>query len=212
MSKITVYNLEGKEAGSMELAPEVFGVELKADVVQFVVRAQQANAFIPYAHTKTRGEVRGGGRKPWKQKGTGRARHGSSRSPIWVGGGVTFGPRNTKNPSLKINKKTKSAAARMVLSDKLSGERLIVVESFDGATGKTKQFSELLKKLANGRSALIATADKNQTLQRACSNIPKTNTVLANSLNVRDLLKYQYLVVDKAGVEALTKQYHADNK
>ena len=201
-----MYNLEGKEAGTRELPEAVFGVAVKPELIQSVSRAQMANAFIPYAHTKDRSEVRGGGKKPWKQKGTGRARAGSSRSPLWSGGGVTFGPRNTKNPELKINKKEKQAALRMVLSDKLASGRLVIVDSFEKATGKTAEVAKLLATVAESRPAIVATEKSNPVLTRATSNIPRTNTVLATSLNVRDLLKHRYLIVDNAGIDAIITQ------
>lgn len=207
MAKVTVYNLEGKESGDITLDDAVFGVDVRPEVVQSVARIQQANAFVPYAHTKTRGEVRGGGKKPWKQKGTGRARHGSSRSPIWVGGGITFGPRKEKNTNKKVNKKTKQQAVRMVLSDKVAEQKLIVVDSFSDVSGKTKQIATLLNSVAEGRPALFASAEKNIALTQAAANIQRTNTVLANSLNVVDMLKHQYLVLDKAAVEQLVAQY-----
>jgi large subunit ribosomal protein L4 len=201
-----IYNITGKEAGTRELPEAVFGVVVKPELIQSVSRAQMANAFIPYAHTKDRSEVRGGGKKPWKQKGTGRARAGSSRSPLWSGGGVTFGPRNTKNPELKINKKEKQAAIRMVLTDKLASGRLIIVDSFEKATGKTAEIAKLLATVAESRPAIVATEKSNPVLTRAASNIPRTNTVLATSLNVRDLLKHRYLIVDNAGIDAIITQ------
>ncbi len=210
MSTVKVYNLEGKEAGTRELPEAVFAVPVKSDLVQFVSRAERANAFVPYAHTKDRSEVRGGGKKPWKQKGTGRARHGSSRSPIWVGGGVTFGPRNDKNPSLKVNKKEKHAALRMVLSDKLKNGRLIVVDSWDQVSGKTRDVATLLSTVAEARPAVLSTAKSNALLTRAAANLPRTNTVLADSLSVGTLLKYRYLVVDNAGVDAIIALLNKD--
>ncbi len=201
-----IYTIEGKEAGARELPEAVFGVVVKPELIQSVSRAQMANAFIPYAHTKDRSEVRGGGKKPWKQKGTGRARAGSSRSPLWSGGGVTFGPRNTKNPELKINKKEKQAAMRMVLSDKLASGRLIIVDSFEKASGKTAEVANLLATVAESRPAIVATEKSNPVLTRATANLPRTNTVLANSLNVRDLLKHRYLIVDNAGIDAIITQ------
>ncbi len=205
MSKVAVYNLTGESAGDMELDASVFGVELNSGLVQLVARAQRANAHIPVAHTKGRAEVRGGGKKPWRQKGTGRARHGSSRSPLWRGGGVTFGPTKERNMSLKINKKSKRAALRMMLTDKAAEKRLIVIDSFDGVDGKTKQISTLLEKVAENRPSVIASGVKNDSLRRAAGNLARVNTMLADSLNVGDLLKYRYLIIDKAGIEQVTE-------
>lgn len=205
MSSVAVYNLEGKKVSNMELDDAVFGVEIKPEVVQFVVTAQRANAHIPYAHAKTRADVRGGGKKPWRQKGTGRARHGSSRSPIWKGGGVTFGPTKERNMEKKVNKKTKQLALKMVLTDKAGEQLMFVVDSLATLEGKTKQLATLFKALGvTGRSSIIATGEKNETLQRASRNLERTNTVLANSLNVGDMVQSRFLIIDKAGVEAVT--------
>lgn len=208
MATVKVYNLKGEETGDLKLDDAVFGVEVKPALVQYVLRAQRANAHAPYAHTKDRSEKRGGGKKPWAQKGTGRARHGSSRSPIWRGGGVTFGPRSNRNMKKKINKKENRAAIRMVLSDKVSEKMLLVVDSFEGLEGKTKQLATMLAATpAQGRSILIASGEKNAALTRSVQNLPKTDSTMARSLNVTSLLKNQYLLVDKAGIEALTEQF-----
>jgi large subunit ribosomal protein L4 len=208
MITVSVYNLEGKPAGEMNLDEALFGVELNLELVQHVAVAQRANAFIPYAHTKGRSDVRGGGKKPWKQKGTGQARHGSIRSPLWRGGGITFGPTSERNMNKKVNNKERRKALRMVLSNKTVDKALIVVDSFDGLTGKTKELATLLATLpTNGRSVLIASAQKNDVLRRATNNLEQVNTILADSINVGDLLTYQYLVVDKAGVETITERF-----
>ncbi|MFH1426197.1 MAG: 50S ribosomal protein L4 [Candidatus Kerfeldbacteria bacterium] len=205
MAKVKLYNLDGKASGEIELDDAVFGVEVNPELVQFVVSAQQANAHIPYAHTKQRAEKRGGGRKPWRQKGTGRARHGSSRSPIWRGGGVTFGPTNDRNMTKKVNKKEKRKALSMVLSDKVSGNMFIVIDSIEQLEGKTKQLATVLSALpSKGKSVLIASGKKNAKLTRAANNLPNANTVLADSLSVGDVLKYNYVLIDKDGVETVT--------
>jgi len=182
----------------------VFGVKPNKKLVQSVVRLQRSQSFVPYAHTKTRGEIRGGGRKPWKQKGTGNARQGSIRAPQWRKGGIVFGPRNTKTMNVKINAKERRQAIRMVLSDKAAEQHIVVIESFNDFTGKTKQIATLLQQLpVKTHSALIAAAKKNEPLYRAAKNIEKTNTVLADSVNVIDLMKFQYLVLDQASLESL---------
>jgi len=145
--KIKVYNQEAKTAGEMELSPKVFGVKVNEALVHQAVVTQMANERKVIAHTKTRSEVRGGGKKPWAQKGTGRARHGSSRSPIWKGGGVTFGPRNDRNFKMRINKKMKQGAMFMVLSDKLASNRLVVLDKFSITDFKTKFFNQILTNL-----------------------------------------------------------------
>lgn len=210
MAKVSVYNLEGKELETIEVVDNVFGVAVDKKIVQFVHNAQRANAFVPYAHTKHRGEVSGGGKKPWKQKGNGRARQGSIRSPQWKGGGVVFGPRNEKNPTQKVNVKLRRLALRMVLSDKLSDKRLIVVDSFDPIEGKTKALFNALAKLPTGhKSVLIASGVKTAGLTRAAQNLKKVNTVLATSVNVGDMLKYQYVLLDRAGVEKISTHFAA---
>lgn len=208
MATVTMYNREGKSAGELTLDDAVFGVKPDAKLIQFVANAQRANAFVPYADTKTRGEVRGGGRKPRPQKGTGQSRQGSIRSPQWKGGGVIFGPNSERNLDKKVNKKTRRKAIRMMLTDKLLAEQLIVVDSLDGLAGKTKEFTQLLSALKLKRvSALVASAGKNESLTRAAQNLPKVNTVLADSINVLDLLKYRYFIVDAAGVEKIVAQF-----
>lgn len=191
--------------GTLDLSDDIFAEEVNADLVNFVANAQRANAHVPYAHTKGRASVRGGGKKPWRQKGTGRARHGSSRSPIWRGGGVTFGPSKLRNMSKKVNKKTRRKAIRMMLSDKAANGALFVVDSLADSTGKTKELAELMNTLPmEKQTALVASGEKNENLTRAAKNLEKVNTVMATSVNVGDLLKYRYLIVDKAGVEKMT--------
>lgn len=208
MPNISVYNMEGKVTGELQLADDVFGVAPNPQLVARVATAQRANAAVPYAATKQRGQVRGGGKKPWRQKGTGSARHGSRRSPIWRGGGITFGPTSERNQSQKVNHKERQAALRMILSDKVKERWLVVIDEWSALTGKTKQLVTFCNAVATpDASMLFASAVKNSTLQRAGRNIPKSNTLLADSLNVADLLSYRYLVVDKAGVEKMTAHF-----
>lgn len=208
MKTVDTYNILGEKVGSQELNETVFAVEVKPETVQFVSNAQRANAFVPYAHTKGRAQIAGGGRKPWKQKGTGRARHGSSRSPIWRGGGITFGPTKFRNPFKKVNKKMRRSAIRMMLSDKVEHNAIFVIDSFENMTGKTKEIMTLLEKLPmNKKTALIAVGEKNLLLTRAAQNLEKVNTVLADSVNVGDLLQYQYLIVDSKGIEKMNEVF-----
>lgn len=205
MPKVQVYNVKGEQTGEISLDENVFGVEVKPELIQFVANAQRANTHQPYAHAKNRAEVRGGGRKPWRQKGTGRARHGSIRSPLWRGGGATFGPRKERNMSQKVNIKTRRKAIRMMLSDKVGSGHLVVVDSLQELEGKTKQLAALLAKLPiQNSSALLAVGERNEQLTRAAKNIKRVNTILADSANVGDLLKYSYLVCDTAGVKKMT--------
>ncbi len=200
--------MKGEETGSVDLDKAVFGVVVKPALVQAVARAMRASGAGTFAHTKDRSEKSGGGRKPWRQKGTGRARHGSSRSPIWRGGGVTFGPRSKRNQAKKINRKERRAAIKMMLSDKAAENMVLVVDSLDGVEGKTKQLADLLKALpSSGRSVLMATGGKNEKLTRAAQNIQRVDTTMASSVNVETLLGHQYLIIDRAGIDALTEQY-----
>jgi large subunit ribosomal protein L4 len=149
MLKIKVYNQEGKEVGEEKLDPAVFGVKVKPELVHQAVVAQMAKARVPIAHTKTRGEVRGGGKKPWRQKGTGRARVGSTRSPIWRGGGITFGPRKNRVFAQKINKKARRKALLMCLSDKKASGWMVVLNKLELGKGKTKELVKVLESLGN---------------------------------------------------------------
>lgn len=208
MLKIKVYNMEGAATGEMELNAAVFGVKANPQLVQLVVRAQQANAFVPYAHTKDRSDVRGGGKKPWRQKGTGRARHGSSRSPLWRGGGITFGPTKDRRLQKKVNQKEKRQALFMVLSDKATTNRLVVLEGWQAVSGKTKQIAALLAKLPTKKqSTLIASGAKDVNLVRATRNMLRVQTTLADSLNVIDLLKHKFLLIDKSGVAKIIAHF-----
>lgn len=206
MAKVSVYNKEGKEAGTIELSDAVFAVDPKRSLVHQVYVALTANARQPWAHSKDRSEVRGGGKKPWKQKGTGRARHGSTRSPIWVGGGITFGPRNDRNYKQKVNKKMSKQAVRMCLSDKVRDGKLLVVESLP-EEGKTKQMAALRTVLpGNGKTTMILTEENKANIMRAVRNIPRLDLGRAIDLNVVDCLNHQYLVVTKEGVSILEKR------
>lgn len=208
MPKVHVYNIEGKQTEEISLDETIFGVKIQPELIQFVVQAQRANAHIPFAHTKGRADVRGGGRKPWKQKGTGNARHGSIRSPLWRGGGVTFGPTKDRNMTKKVNQKERRKAIRMMLSDKVAHDALIVIDSFADLTGKTKQTAELLKKLpAKDKSVLIAVGEKNEIVTRSSKNITRLNTILADSINVADLLKFEYLILDKTGIDTIVARF-----
>lgn len=207
MPKVKVYNLEGKKEEEIDLPEEIFAVELKDNLVHQAVVAQLANSRQVLANTKNRGEVRGGGRKPWKQKGTGRARHGSIRSPLWKGGGVTFGPTTNRNYSKKINKKMKTKALFMVLSSKLKSGDLIVVKDLKLKKGSTKIMKDILNNLRIKGKTIIALAKKNDNIIKSASNIPKVLTISSDSLNVVDLLKNRTLITDKRGIEKIQETY-----
>lgn len=206
MLKVKVYNLEGKEE-EMDLPEEIFAVKLKNDLVHQAVVAQFANSRQVLADTKNRGEVRGGGRKPWKQKGTGRARHGSIRSPLWKGGGVTFGPTTNRNYSKKINKKMKTKALFMVLSSKLKDGDFIVVKDLKLKKGSTKIMKGILNNLQVKGKTIIALAKKNDNVIKSTNNIPRVSMISSDSLNVVDLLKNKTLIIDTKGIKKIQETY-----
>lgn len=205
---VKTYNQEGVVTGEMELSPRVFGVKTNPVLVQQVIVALQAQNRKPIAHTKTRGEVRGGGKKPWKQKGTGRARHGSIRSPLWVGGGITFGPRSTRNFAKRLNKKMKTKALCMALSEKLANEHLLVFDAISLAEPKTKRAAAwLAAEPLKRKKTLIVLPDSNENVFRATRNLQNVKTVRADSLSVLDVLGYEQVVIAKASVPMLEKTY-----
>lgn len=208
MAKVNLYKKDGSTAGSLELPDALFAVEVKPAVVHEAVVAQDANGRVRYAQAKDRSEVRGGGRKPWRQKGTGRARHGSRRSPIWVGGGVTFGPTAERNFGKKINKKTRKAAMAMVLSDKVQEDWFIAVEDMNLEDAKTKALADIRAALPGKEtSALVVTTKDEANVVKAAKNLKDTTTISASSLNVRDLLKYQFVIASKAAIDQMKETY-----
>lgn len=207
MPKVNVYNQEGKSVGELELSAAVFGVKPNPTLVHEAVVAARANARKAVANTKTRGEVRGGGKKPWKQKGTGRARQGSIRSPQWVGGGITFGPRAERNFSVKINKKVKRQALFMALSDKVASQKFIVLDALNTELAKTKVAAIAMKKLPLERTVLIVAAGSSPILMRMVRNLPDVTLVSANSVNLLDVLAHRSIVFLKDAVTAFDKLY-----
>lgn len=207
MSKIKVYNMEGKVVSERELAAKPFDAKVNEGLVHLAAEAQMANARVAAGHTKTRGEVRGGGRKPWKQKGTGRARHGSIRSPIWVGGGITFGPRPDRNFSKKINRKTKKAALAMALADKARSEALLGLDSLKVEDGKTKIMAGMLKKLPVGRKVLLVLPKPDALAIRASRNLRNLWTVTAGDLSLVDVLKAETVVTPVETIEMIESAY-----
>lgn len=208
MVSVTVYNMEGQSVGEIALDPRFFDVKVKPSLVHEVVVSQMANSRSAIAHTKDRGEVAGTGKKPWKQKGTGRARHGSRRSPIWIGGGITFGPRNIRNFSKKVNQKVKRTALAMVLSDKVASSQFVVVDTLALENGKTKELAKSLKQLPiSTKKKLIITRAEQKDVARAARNLPHVTTLPVHSLNVVDILRYGSLVISKDALEELPKLY-----
>jgi large subunit ribosomal protein L4 len=212
MASIKVYNLKGKEVEKLDLADSVFAVPLKADLVHQVVTAISDNMRQVLAHTKTRGERAGSGRKPWKQKGTGRARVGSVRTPVWKKGGVAFGPRNDRNFKKKVNSKMNAKAIAMVLSGKINDNELVVVDNLEVKDKKTKEMAKALVNLKIKGKALIAFSQKEKDMRAASRNISKVENILTAQLNVLDMLSSKYLVMSKESVKYLEGKYGQGSK
>ncbi|HBK34843.1 MAG: 50S ribosomal protein L4 [Candidatus Uhrbacteria bacterium GW2011_GWE2_40_58] len=208
MAEVTLYKIDGTKAGSITLDDHLFNIPVSEALVHEAVVYQQANSRTVIAHTKGRGEVRGGGRKPWKQKGTGRARHGSRRSPIWVGGGITFGPTKERNFSTQMNRKARRKALAMVLTDKVVHEFFVAVEQVEVKKGKTKMLKELLSKLPVAEKKTLIVLDvENKEVARAAQNLPNVTTIPVNSLNIVDLLANEYVLISKQTIDTLTNMY-----
>ncbi len=202
MPSISIYNQDGKAVGELALNEALFGLKPNKALVHEVMLAQRNNARRSIAHTKTKGEVRGGGKKPWKQKGTGRARQGSTRNPQWVGGGVAFGPLSERNFSVKVNKKAKRTALLMALSDKVIDKKMIAIESIKTDAPKTKQIAMMIKKLPLERNTLLISASSNPALLRMVRNIQNIKLVTANTVNLQDVLTYRSVAFLKDAVPA----------
>ncbi len=231
MLKAIIYNKDGKDLKEIDLDPQIFEVAINPELVHQAVIAHQANSRQILASTKDKGEVSGGGKKPWKQKGTGRARHGSIRSPLWRGGGITFGPTNNRNFSLKINKKAKKKALLMALSSKAAAKKIIFVDQLELDEAKTKNFFKILEnlKLRNKKvdiakkekkektnvkktgdkekSVLVILPEKNDNIKRSARNISKISIINAQSLNIYDVLKNQYMLMPVEAIEIIKKTF-----
>ncbi|MDP3883167.1 MAG: 50S ribosomal protein L4 [Candidatus Staskawiczbacteria bacterium] len=206
--KISVYNQKGEETKDITLPKEIFEVKFNADLVHQVAVSLMANKRQVSAHTKNRSEVSGGGKKPWRQKGTGRARHGSNRSPIWRGGGITFGPRNDTIYAREIPKKMRRKALFMVLSDKAKNNQLVILESIKLENSKTKEMAKSLGKLpCRDQSTLIALPNYDKKIFLASRNIKKTSIDDARNLNVLDLLNFKYLLLTKDSIKTIEKTF-----
>lgn len=205
MANIAVYNMEGKEVDKIELNDSIFGVEINEHLVHMAVLQQLANKRQGTQKAKTRSEVRGGGRKPWRQKGTGHARQGSTRSPQWTGGGVVFAP-TPRDYSFKLNKKEKRAALKSALTSRVVENKFVVVDELKLDEIKTKKFVEVLKNL-NVEKALVVLNDMDEKVIASAANIPTVKTTQTNELNVFDVLKYDTVVVTKAAVATIEEVY-----
>jgi len=201
--KVAVYNQEGKESGTVTLPKDIFEIPMNADLVHQVLISHTANQRQNSAHTKNRSEVRGGGRKPWRQKGTGRARHGSIRSPLWRGGGVTFGPRNEKNWEKEIPKKMKKKALFMVLSQKAKNNLLVVLDKLEIEKPKTKIMAEIIRELPCGDGTRLILTSDGKNIFLSARNIKRTGVLEARNLNLVDLLNYKYLLVTKESIKII---------
>ena len=205
MATVAVYNIEGKEVDKLELNDNVFGVEINEHLVHLAVVSQLANGRQGTQSAKTRSEVSGGGRKPWRQKGTGHARQGSTRSPQWTGGGVVFAPK-PRDYSMKMNKREKQIAIKSALTSKVQDSKLIVVDEFKLDEIKTSKFAQILDNL-KAPKALVVTKDKDEKVVLSARNIPTVKTTMTNSINVYDILKYDSLVITKDAVAAIEEGY-----
>lgn len=208
--KADLYNKDGQKIGQIDLPSRIFGVSWNADLVHQALRTQAANSRQPLAHAKGRGDVRGGGKKPWRQKGTGRARHGSIRSPIWKGGGVTHGPNKEKVFSLKINKKMRQQAVFSVLSRRLKDGEMRIIDTINVAEPKTKLLVSWLKVFSPKENALCVVGQENKNIYKAANNLPKVSIASARTLNVYDLLRPAMILMDRVAVEEIKQHYHVD--
>ena len=205
MANVSVYNMEGNEVGSMELNDAVFGVEVNEHLVHMAVVQQLANNRQGTQKAKTRSEVRGGGRKPWRQKGTGHARQGSTRAPQWTGGGVVFAPV-PRDYSFKINKKEKRAALKSALTSRVEAQKFVVLDELKLEAIKTKDFVKVLNNL-NVSKALVVMGDKDLNVEKSAANVPDVKTTLTSTLSVYDILKYDTVITTKAAVEKIEEVY-----
>jgi len=206
MPKITVFNTDGKQVGEMDLRDDIFGIEIKEALLHQAVQVYLANQRQGTRAAKTRSEVRGGGRKPWRQKGTGRARVGTIRSPLWTGGGVVFAPKQ-RDYSQKLPKKMRRKALLSALSSKVANNEMIVLDKLSFEEPKTKLVVNVLNNLNVGEKALLVLKGKDETVQKSARNIPGVKTTLVNNLNVYEILKYDTLIITKDAVNAVEEVY-----
>ena len=206
MANVSLYNMKGKEVGTIELNDAIFGVEVNEHLVHMAVVQQLANNRQGTQKAKTRSEVSGGGRKPWRQKGTGHARQGSIRAPQWKGGGVVFAPV-PRDYSFKLNKKEKRAALKSALTDKVQSGNIVVVDELKFDEIKTKKFAEVMNNLKATRKALVVLADNDQNVVLSARNLAEANTTLTNTLNVYDIVNARTLVLTKDAVAKIEEVY-----
>ena len=210
MANVSVYNMEGKEVGTLELNDAVFGVEVNVHLVHMAVVAQLANKRQGTQKAKTRSEVSGGGRKPWRQKGTGHARQGSTRAPQWTGGGVVFAP-TPRDYTIRLNKKEKRLALKSALTSRVQENKFIVLDELSLNEIKTKNFVNVMKNL-NVAKALVVLGENNENVVKSAKNVADVKTALVNTINVYDILKYNTVVATKAAVAAIEEVYAQPGK
>ena len=206
MPNVKVCDMSGKDAGTKELTDNIFDAEINQALLHSVIRAYLLNQRLGTQSTLTRGEVSGGGKKPWKQKGTGRARQGSTRSPQWIHGGVALGPK-PRSYRVSINKKAKRAALKSALTSKVQGGELIVVNNISIDDYKTKTIVSMLKALGSEKKALIVVEEHNEKLIKSASNIPGVKTAMANNLNVYDILNCDKFIVSSGAIDKIEEVY-----
>jgi len=212
--KADLFNLENKVVGELNVPETVFGVRWNESLVHQALAAQQSNRRRPWAHAKDRSEVRGGGRKPWRQKGTGRARHGSTRSPLWIGGGKAHGPRNERDYSVKLNKKMRRQAIFAILSRKFKENQVRFFDALEVEEPKTKILAKNLReilamgKLTRKYDVVLVPDLESKNINRAAKNLTKTKVINPTSLNVEDLLNHKNILIDQRAVEVISKHYH----
>ena len=209
--KVDLYTQTGEKKGQVELKKEFFEVPYNEDLIHQALVRQHANKRVAIAHTKTRGEVRGGGRKPFRQKGTGSARQGSRRTPNLRGGGVVFGPRKDRNFVVDMPKKQRRKALFSALSAKARNNQIIALESYEGEI-KTKRFAELLKKLPIDRNVLVVIPEKNEVIQKSTSNLANAKTIMINYLNIADLQKYRKVLFLKDALPKMEEIFKSTSK
>lgn len=206
MPKVNVYNMLGEQVGEIELSENIFGIEVNQHVVYEVVKNQLANKRQGTQSAKTRAEVKGGGRKPWKQKGTGRARAGSINSPVFTGGGVTFAPK-PRDYSYKVPKKVRRLALKSALTSKVLSNEIIVIDEINFDAPRTKDMANFLTKVNADKKALIVMGERNVNVIKSASNIPNVATALVNTINVYDILKYNSFIITKDAVRKVEEVY-----
>lgn len=206
MPKVALYNMEGASVGEIELKDEVFGIPVNKDALYQVTKMQLANKRQGTQSTLTRAEVRGGGAKPWRQKGTGRARHGSTRSPIWIKGGVTFAPK-PRDYSYTLPKKLRRLALKSALSSKVEENNIIVMDSLTLPEAKTKEMVNLLKNLKVENKALLVLSGKDETVERAARNLPNVKLAFVNTINVLDILNYDRFIITQDAARLVEEVY-----